>query len=66
MQVIQEKIDEFMDAIDQVHGEAYKNNMVVEHKGGSLILVQYPDKPEGMIVGLDVLELMTKNLHSQE
>ncbi|MDQ7000114.1 MAG: hypothetical protein Q9M12_04425 [Mariprofundus sp.] len=64
MQVVQKKIDEFLDAIAQVHGEAYKKAMVVEHKGGSHILVKYPEQ-EGMLVGLDTLELMTKNLHSK-
>ncbi len=64
MLVVQQKIDEFLDAIAQVHGEEYKNNMLVEHKGGSQILVKYPEQ-EGMLVGLDTLELMTKNLHSK-
>ena len=65
MQVVQKKIDEFIDAITQVHGEEYKNNMLVEHKGGSQILVKYPDKQKSILVGLDTLELMTKNLHSK-
>ncbi|MFQ5345418.1 MAG: hypothetical protein ACE5DZ_05600 [Mariprofundus sp.] len=66
MQVVQEKISEFLDAVGQVHGEAFRDGMVVEHKGGSQILVKYPDKNEAMLVGLDTLELMTKNLHSKE
>jgi len=64
MLVVQKKIDEFLDAIAQVHGEDYKNNMLVEHKSGSQILVKYPEQ-EGILVGLDTLELMTKNLHSK-
>ncbi len=64
MQVVQQKIDEFLDAIAQVHGDEYKNQMVVEHRGGTQILVKHPKK-EPALVALDTLELMTKNLREK-
>jgi len=64
MEFIQQKINDFLDAIAQVHGAAYQADMKVEHKGGSQVLVKYPGK-DAALVGLDTLELMTKNLREK-
>ena len=61
MSVIEGKINEFLDAIAQVHGEEYRNNTEVKHRGGTQIMLKHPGK-EGALIGLDTLELMTKNL----
>jgi len=62
MQFVNQKINEFLDAVGQIHGEDYRTKMVVAHRGGTSIFVKYPDHNEGSLVDLDNLEMKTKHL----
>ena len=64
MELIQQKINDFLDAIAQVHGAAYQADMKVEHRGGTQVFVKHPGK-DATLVALDTLELMTKNLREK-
>jgi len=64
MEFVQQKINDFLDAIAQVHGSEYRAEMTVEHRGGTQVLVKYPGK-DAALVALDTLELMTKNLREK-
>ncbi|EAU53459.1 hypothetical protein [Mariprofundus ferrooxydans] len=65
MAFIEEQIEQFLDAIDQVYGEEYRNSMIVESRGNRQILVKHPEHQEGNLVTLGTLELMTKSLLDQ-
>jgi len=55
-------IEQFLDAIGQVHGEDYKENMFVAFCGGHYFKVKYPHQDQGTIVPVGHLALMTKDL----
>jgi len=56
-------IDAFLDAIAKVHGEEYRDKMVVKAIGTSHVKVKYPDEATGRLVRHGFLDLMTKDLH---
>ncbi|PIP01728.1 MAG: hypothetical protein COW18_09695 [Zetaproteobacteria bacterium CG12_big_fil_rev_8_21_14_0_65_54_13] len=62
MDFVEKTINEYLDAITTVHGESYRERMVVADRGAGNIMVKYPEQEEGMAVSLGTLELMTKNL----
>jgi len=55
-------IEHFLDAIGQVHGRGYKDNMSVIFCGGHYFKVKYPHQDQGTIVPVGHLDLMTKDL----
>jgi len=55
-------IEDFLDAIGQVHGEDYKKKMSVVFCGGHYFKVKYPYQDQGTIVPVGHLALMTKDL----
>jgi len=61
MQFVQEKIDQFIDALSKKHGDEYMADIEVKHRGSGNIMLKRPHKEPEMIT-LDTLEVMTKSL----
>ncbi len=62
-QHVQEAIDEYLEAVGKSFGEDYRNAMVVEPKGAS-ILIKHPDAAEGELIPLGYMPILTRNTHN--
>jgi len=56
-------IDEYLDAVGQAFGEEYRRQMVVEPKGFH-ILIKHPDAPEGELVPIGYMPILTRHTRS--
>lgn len=64
MPSVSKTIENYLEAVEQVHGKAHRDQTRIHHAGGSDVVVQYPEGHRA-IVGLGQLELMTEHLQRQ-
>jgi len=57
---MQEAIDEYLDAVSESFGEAYRDAMVVEPRGAD-ILIKHPDAAEGELLPLGYMPILTRH-----
>ncbi|MDX8406910.1 MAG: hypothetical protein R8L58_00835 [Mariprofundaceae bacterium] len=57
--------EQYLDAIGQAHGEAYKAGTTVDHRGATHFVVKLPDWEQPQLVTIGHLEIMTHELLEQ-
>jgi len=64
MNVVPQVIEKYLSAVEQVHGKEYREQTVVESRGGTAIYLKKPDQ-EATIISLSQLEMMIHGLESR-
>jgi len=62
MHHIQNAIEQYLDAVEKVHGPEYRKQTEVSFGGGHYVRIRQPDTIEGEVVPVGHLELMTQKL----
>jgi len=62
---IQLAIEQYLDAVEKVHGPAYRQQTEVSFGGGHYVRIRHPDTREGEVVAVGHLDLMTQKLLDQ-
>jgi len=63
MEIAQQSIAAYLDAVTQAFGAEYRANMVVEARGLH-VLVKHPDVEEGELMPLGYMPILTRNILS--
>jgi len=62
MNVIAQRINEYLDAVEMVRGASVRQQTVVEERGGSHVFLKGPDDEFGQLISVGHLEIMAENL----
>jgi len=62
MNVIEQRINEYLDAVEQVCGPNVRQQTVIEERGGSHVFIKGPDDEFGQLISVGHLEIMAENL----
>lgn len=65
MQGVEKAVRDYLDAVETVHGSAFREAVKVRHTGGANVVIEFPDGKR-TLVGLDRLNMMTRLLLRQE
>lgn len=65
MSEIHQAIDQYLDAVEKVYGADYRKQTEVSFGGGHYVTIKRPDDPEGEIIPVGHLALMTEKLNTE-
>ncbi|HXH71946.1 MAG TPA: hypothetical protein VNI58_03940 [Mariprofundaceae bacterium] len=62
MNAVEQRIHQYLDAVEKAQGAAVRRQTIVEDRGGSHVFLKRPDDEFGQLISIGHLEIMTDNM----
>lgn len=62
MNAVEQRMQQYLEAVEQVEGPAVRNQTIIEDRGGSYVFLKRPDDEIGQLITVGYLEIMAENM----